>query len=114
MSIVLPIVLAAIIAAAAAAVGINEMVQRARRPVSNRPHVDRGTQMWAEEVRRRLPDAFDALQVTKAGYLKEGKRPRPRFVGAGKPAPVGACAIEHRFPPWGAGGDRPESAVVTV
>jgi len=89
MSIVLPIVLAAIIAAAAAAVGINEMVQRARRPVSNRPHVDRGTQMWAEEVRRRLPDAFDALQVTKAGYLKEGKRPRPRFVGAGKPTPVG-------------------------
>lgn len=89
MSLVLPIVIALIVAAAALALWANETWARSKRPVAARPHIDRNTELWAQEVRRRLPEAFDSLQVTKAGYLTQGKRPRPRFVGAGKPAPVG-------------------------
>ena len=89
MTLMLPIVIAVVVAAIAAGLWVVETYAKAQRPPAARPHVDRNTEMWAQEVRRRLPEAFDALQVTKAGYLQQGKRPRPRFVGAGKPAPVG-------------------------
>ena len=89
MTLMLPIVIAVVVAAVALGLWVAETYARAQRPPASRPHVDRNTEMWAQEVRRRLPEAFDALQVTKAGYLQQGKRPRPKFVGAGKPAPVG-------------------------
>ena len=89
MTLMLPLAIAAALAAVAFAVWANEANHRRRHPPTGAPRIDRGTEMWAQEVRRRLPEAFDALQVTKAGYMQQGKRPRPRFVGAGKPAPVG-------------------------
>jgi len=89
MIVVAPLIIAALVLAVAIGLGVNEVTQRRRRPLPPKPAVDRNVESWAQEVRRQLPGAFDSLQVTKAGYLKEGQRPRPRFVGHGKPAPVG-------------------------
>lgn len=74
MTLMLPIVIAVVVAAIAAGLWVVETYAKAQRPPAARPHVDRNTEMWAQEVRRRLPEAFDALQVTKAGYLQQGKR----------------------------------------
>lgn len=91
MNLVLPIVLAGVILLAAAGLAIVEIAARLRSGSSMRPRrtVDRSVQSWAIEVRRRLPAALDSQQVAAAGYLRDGKRPRPTFAGPGRPTPSG-------------------------
>jgi hypothetical protein len=83
----IPLALGAILLLAA--IGVALSARRAPRGVGQRRPIDRGTQAWANEVRRRLPEAFDAQQITKAGPDRKGGRPRPTILGAGRPTEAG-------------------------
>lgn len=77
----LPLTLGLLLLVAAGFVALSARTQPGGR--GKRRPVDRSTQAWANEVRRRLPAAFDAQQITKAGPERNGTRPRPAIVGAG-------------------------------
>lgn len=86
-----PLLVAAPLTALAGGLAALEVAARLKtgHPIRKRRPVDTRVGAWAAEVRRRLPTAFDAQQVTAAGFVKEGARPRPTIVGAGQPTPVG-------------------------
>jgi hypothetical protein len=50
---------------------------------------DRRLRLWATDVRRQLPAAFQAQNITKSGFVVRGQRPTPTIVGAGKPIVMG-------------------------
>lgn len=71
------------------AAGVHLSGGRNRRARSRGPERDPSLTRWAEHVRNQLPRAFDALQVTAAGPLRNNRRPPIRVHGVGKPAGMG-------------------------
>lgn len=80
-----PLIIGALLLVAAALVAASSAPKRTS-PGGQRKPLDRSTVRWAAEVQRRLPEAFDALQLTAAGNLKNGRRPGIRVHGGGKPS----------------------------
>lgn len=83
----LPLVIALGLLAIAAAVHLSGA--HTRQPRGRTVEHDPGLTRWAEHVRNQLPRAFDALQVTAAGPLRNNRRPPIRVHGVGKPAGIG-------------------------
>lgn len=79
----LPLVLGATLLTLAILIAATSTTSKPRRAGTRRPTADPGIEAWAHEVLRRLPAAFDAQNVSKAGPDRKGTRPRPRVVGDG-------------------------------
>jgi hypothetical protein len=88
--------LAMLLLVAAAIVGLS--ARKAPTARGTRKPIDRDTQAWAGEIRRRLPDAFDALQLTAAGNLKNGRRPSIQVRGHGQPVAGRGWAFDLELP----------------
>lgn len=98
----------------AVAAGVALSARKAPTARGTRRPVDRDVQAWAGEVRRRLPAAFDALQLTAAGNLKNGKRPGIVVRGYGQPIAGRGYAFDIELPGSAIGDDIEEDRIASA